>query len=256
MRQEKQNKVRLDELAKTSVFLVPEDYFVRLPEAVLAKTLENNVLLKQSALEVPDEYFHTLIRKVEGRIERQSPLSLPSSKASVFQTPDHYFENLSVQIQEQTQAQQQSPLALPETYFDSLADRIEEKVGKKGKVIKVDFRSDSVVRYAVAASILFLLTVGGLFYFNQSSQEGLTQKQNEEISKTLIASLDKQAIASYLEKQDIETHELVEYATIEKQQKIHSELGQEIMLHEIGTQEQINELRLEDLDMDELPSDI
>lgn len=256
MRQEKQNKVRLDELAKTSVFLVPEGYFVRLPENVLAKTVENNVVLKQSALEVPNDYFSTLAEKIEGRIAQQSPLSQPSAKASIFQTPADYFEDLTTSIQQQTNTQQQSPLSVPEAYFDSLADRIEEKVGKKGKVIKVDFRTGTVVRYAVAASLLLLLSVGGLFYFNRPTQVELAQKQNEEISKTLIASLDKQEIAHYLEKQDIESQELVEYATVEKQQKIHSELGQELMLQEISKQEHTQELRLDDLDMDELPSDI
>lgn len=115
----------------------------------------------------------------------------------------------------------------PEGYFDSLPDRIHKRIREKemqdgGKLV-----SFSRWAYAAAASVLILL-VAGVFFYQQPAEEGVSADTAEQ----LLADVPREAMLEYLQ------------------------ADAEVSVLQINlTEEEQEELLLEELDTYELPID-
>ena len=182
-------------IEKINVFSVPDNYFSFLPEAVLEKTQDTEAVFLQG---VP--------------------------KSNVFEVPENYFENLSENILQRIQSETDetiSPLLLslknsnvfevPKDYFTTLPDIILSRVQHTPVKIVPMHRQLFLKRFAAAAAILILLSLGTYrFIFNNHSstksfasldpyiQKGI-QMNDTNFNKTLN-NLSQDEIVGYLEK--------------------------------------------------------
>lgn len=266
MKNQNQNSIRLDLVEKKNIFSVPEGYFVFLPLKVSKRLLWGNKLLKQTIYKVPEDYFSTLSSSTKVKILKESPLSNPVFKEGSFLTPEAYFEELKTNTEDKLASSdlpeivKENALAVPEGYFESLSENIQIEINKKGKIQKVDFTSEPSVWYAAAASVALLLLSASFFLFlaRPSLKTAHTIHPSEALAMSMIASLDKKEIKQYLEKQgNMETHELIEFASEKKKEKIKSEFEQELLSAPLNEKEKQDlELEMSDVDVSELTSDI
>lgn len=142
----------LANIDKINVFKVPEDYF-----QLLDKRITTTVFLtrnkKNETQKVPEGYFEGLSNKIlstikntedaKGEIKNISPVLFSLKDKSTFTVPEHYFENLS------------------DTIFTKIRP-------KKAKVISIN-SSKRWWRYAVAAVVACIITIGSLQIFNKKS---------------------------------------------------------------------------------------
>jgi len=142
----------LANIDKINVFEVPEDYF-----QLLDKRITTTVFLtgnkKNETQKVPEGYFEGLSNKIlsaikntedaKEEIKNISPVLFSLKDKSTFTVPEHYFENLS------------------NTIFTKI------KV-KKAKVISIN-SSKRWWKYAAAAAVAGIITIGSLQIFNKKS---------------------------------------------------------------------------------------
>lgn len=142
----------LANIDKINVFKVPEDYF-----QLLDKRITTTVFLtgnkKNETQKVPEGYFEGLSNKIlsaikntedaKEEIKNISPVLFSLKDKSTFTVPEHYFENLS------------------NTIFTKI------KV-KKAKVISIN-SSKRWWKYAAAAAVAGIITIGSLQIFNKKS---------------------------------------------------------------------------------------
>ena len=92
------------------------------------------------------------------------------------------------------------PFEAPEGYFDSLQQKIDQRIdaGSKGKVVSVNWR---YIGYAVAASITLL--VAFLIGFSNLSKDELSVEQ-------MLAEISLEDCIAYIETSDMDIDEIVQ----------------------------------------------
>jgi hypothetical protein len=137
------------------VFTVPEGYFENFAASVWAK------LKKQQEPGAADE------------LKDLSPVLAAIPKQTPFDVPENYFTHLATGLPALVKEEalpeflqshtKQMPYAVPDGYFEELTAQVAAKVAKpKAKVVPLSVR---FMRYAVAATIIGVLAIGGFFYF-------------------------------------------------------------------------------------------
>ncbi|MEO6729960.1 MAG: hypothetical protein ABIN01_02000 [Ferruginibacter sp.] len=184
-------------LDKVNVFTVPEGYFDRIYDTVLAglKEEQGSTILPQNKYleDVPDGYFDQLadsilnkIKKAETateEIKHLSPVLYAIRNKNVFTVPEGYFKNISSLILNKIKTvdakeelailspllhrlQNKELFAVPNGYFDSLADNIIRKVQSgNARVVKMGSRN-LIIKYAIAAMMTGTLALGVYKYFD------------------------------------------------------------------------------------------
>lgn len=263
MENKNQNSFNLESAEKKNVFSVPENYFESLDQKIKDRIVELNPSLKTPVFGIPEGYFKSSRSSINRKISDSSVLDNPVLKESVFKTPEGYFHELEQRVDSvlfHENQKEENIFIIPDHYFETLNEKIQGKIGEKDNVIKFDFISENVVRYAVAASIALVLVASGLFFVfrNQSENQLAQTKANEKLANVLIATLDKNEVSNYLEKQEeVETHEIMEFASEKKKDRIKKDLEREIISASISNlDKQTIELDLNDLDEFEMPTDI
>ena len=144
---------------------------------------------EQPVFTVPDGFFENFAVSVWAKIKSQhsmnateelntlSPLLAAIPKLTPFSVPENYFSNLATGLPALVNEEaalpgllqshtKQMPYIVPDGYFDGLAAQVAAKVAKpKAKVVSLSAR---VMRYAVAAALIGVMAVGGIFYLNGS----------------------------------------------------------------------------------------
>ncbi len=229
MKQKGIHNFDLEQLEKLNVFILPDGYFTLLENEIKLKVSKQSLLARPNLFSVPEGYFKSLEAKIKGSI-------LPAVS-----------DNIQVHN-------------VPEDYFNSLENQIYSKIRSDKKVIKVDFRSSEIVKYAIAASVSLLLIASAILYFlpiNQSQYEVATKSEDLPV-KSMIAMLNKTDITIYLENnENIETHDIMEFTSPLKQKAINKELEKIMLPVKIGEKEkQTLQMELDEIDISDLQPDI
>ena len=268
MKSQNENRFSLNQVEKKNIFSVPADYFHLLPKRIEGRILDCNSELKKNIYQLPDYYFEQLSVQINDKVGSENILINSNLKDNVFIAPDAYFIHLQGDIQAKTSVKIRSTLdekaenihIVPDDYFDTLGDKIQERIGKKDNVVKVDFTTTSEFRYAIAASVTLLLIVSCVFFFQPYFVPQLSKVEDNQgaIAVSLIASLDKKEIKKYLEKEEgIEMHDIIEYSSDQKKQKIKADFENNLLSIDIGEKEKHSlEMEWNDIDVSELQTDI
>lgn len=140
---------------------------------------------------VPDGYFDGLAASIMGKIKSLeepadkeiaglSPLLAGISRSMPFYIPDNYFQNsieeLPFLINEDADSailsliDRVTPYQVPAGYFYNLPDQILKKVSQpKAKIIPIVRRR--WMRMAVAAMVIGILGLSGIFYFSHNNKD-------------------------------------------------------------------------------------
>ncbi len=146
-------------IEKINVFTVPDGYFVHLSTDILMgieKGLSNTA---SSVSDVPTGYFDTLADTILSKIKALdaedavteiralSPMLYSIQNENVFEVPKNYFENLS--------------------------ETVLNKVKPQPKVIKIQWRSSTFIKYAVAAVFTGAMALGVLKFAGGNKEDAL-----------------------------------------------------------------------------------
>ncbi len=261
--------LNLADIPKENIFKVPDSYFESLPGVFLQRPILGiNEDLQGVPLVIPKDYFENLHEKINRRIDELGGFQSLGAKESPFRVPEGYFESLETQLTHKIVPAKTDVFntnALPEDYFDTLTERIHERIeGREAPETKVVSLYPEIVRYAVAASVVIFLSIAFYFYQQKLGQEQSDVAQVQvpqpsmDLAKNMIASLSKSDVTQYLEQQDdMEHHELLEYTSVKKKDKIRAAFEKEILPLKIRKQERQDlELELDNMDISDLESDI
>lgn len=250
---------QLSDIPKEQIFRVPQGYFEHFTELLQQKhVLGLNETLQKLPFVSPDQYSDALTDQINERIDVLQGLTPAPQKDSPFKVPDQYFETLpSALIEKVLPVNVENPLELPDDYFDALEAKIHDRIDGKPER-KVVALYPQMLRYAVAASVVVVLGLAGYFYKQQILQPStLAHEHKVDLANTMIASLSKKEVQQYLEQQDVENQDLLEYTSSVKKQKIHAAFEKEILPVKIKEEErQDMELELDNVDISDITSDI
>jgi hypothetical protein len=179
--------------------------------------------------DLPAGYFQKISEVIMARIsaggiEENSVVGV-AGKSSPFSVPENYFEQLSFSILDKIKLAEEnnaikelkelSPLlagiskenvySVPEGYFDSLSTHISSSIKPQATVISFTSRK-TLVRFAVAASFLLMLTFGSYLFFTRPASQtdsyvklGLKQyKTGAQIDKGL-QNISEADLLTYLQ---------------------------------------------------------
>ena len=223
-------------LEKVNVFTVPDGYFEYLSTDILMGIDGENGILNltpnKSSTEIPVGYFNSLAGSILNKIKAQdieveadnlsSELIATKSK-NVFEVPAGYFESFAGSILAKiktaevedavTEIRALSPMLysiqnenifeVPQGYFGNLNTEVLDKVNPQPKVIKMQRRSSTFFKYAVAAAFTGVMALGIFKFTGADKPEALpayvtaglkVQDVDQELAK--IADDD---IVQYLE---------------------------------------------------------
>ncbi|HEY1024659.1 MAG TPA: hypothetical protein VGE26_05795 [Sphingobacteriaceae bacterium] len=149
-------------IGRSNPFIVPDGYFVELPQSIHDKiTLEETGLLKATGFSVPPGYFEILSDKIEASIAVEELKD--EVNADGFAVPPGYFERLTGHIQQQT-------------------------LHKEAKIRRLTF---SWIGYAAAACITVAIAVTLLFNNFTSIDDKLSTISDQEIENYLALYADQ-----------------------------------------------------------------
>ena len=191
-----------------------------------------NLTSDDSVAEVPAGYFDTLADSILGKIKAldieveavnlSSELTGIRSK-SVFEVPAGYFESLAGSILAKIKTEQaddaateiralspmlysiqsQNIFELPQGYFENLSGEVLDKVVPQPKVIKMQRRSSTFIKYAVAAAFTGVMALG-VFKFTNKDKEAVLPEyvtaglKMQDVDQEL-AKISNDDIVKYLE---------------------------------------------------------
>lgn len=162
-------------------FLVPENYFDTLPDAITNSIYVSGLkdVDAGSGYSVPDQYFSSLkdrilAQTIEEEFNAEGVLkNLPSSTG--FNTPDQYFQKLQSKILAQT-TEEAAPV-------------------KQSKIIRL--WHSGLLKYASAACFVLVAAFG--FYLNQQSYKSAAPTAAEIANEQMLYDMDEQDIIDHVE---------------------------------------------------------
>ena len=133
-------------IEKINVFTVPDGYFVHLSTDIfigIKNRLSNNV---PSVSDVPTGYFDTLADTIVSKIK-----ALDAEDAA---TEIRALSPMLYSIQNE------NVFTVPQGYFENLCGEVLDKVKPQPKVVAMQRRSTTIVKYAVAAALTGVMALG------------------------------------------------------------------------------------------------
>lgn len=213
------------------LFDVPNGYFDTLPSQIMAniKASEsetelnptlNNALTKSTLFDVPENYFDALsnniLSKIHARdaiIEGNVQIFKSVSAENPYHLPENYFESLSRNVFDRIvsddivsseEIESISPLLAtlkhknsyetPDTYFNAIdfAEKIQVKTIETKVVEHPAVKSIKWARWAAAASIILIFSVGGAkFLGTNSASVNPDQKLEQSLAKIPDAKIQE-----------------------------------------------------------------
>ena len=154
----------LAEIEKLNVFTVPEGYFNFFSDDVLAILKEENSNIKfgnviHFTTNVPQGYFDSLAETVLARVKEQQEVA-DLNELRILSPMLYSIQNENV-------------FTVPQGYFETLSDNINNKIKpQRSKVITIGKRSNTFIKYAVAAAFTGMMALG-VFKFSGSPANAL-----------------------------------------------------------------------------------
>ena len=187
----------LAQMQKVNVFEVPEGYFIRLAEKMTTRILleekDSFNFDKRNTQQVPEGYFDSLSDVILSKIKKEEAENNEEDFQKSFPVL-HSLKNKNV-------------FTVPENYFEGVSHQIINKI-KSHQPAKVISMKTRWWKYAAAAIIAGIITIGSLQIFNSSRDGGqipsyvessFQYKTPEQVDEG-IASLSDDEIIKYLEK--------------------------------------------------------
>ena len=188
----KQLSPTLAAIEKVNVFTVPAVYFEYLPADILMGIEKENGLSNYKTADVPVGYFDTLATSILTKIKAPdnedeatelsflSPQLFSIKKQRTFDVPHGYFDTLTGSILTKIKAhdnedaateigalspmlysiQNENVFTVPQGYFENLCGEVLDKVKPQPKVVAMQRRSTTIVKYAVAAALTGVMALG------------------------------------------------------------------------------------------------
>lgn len=217
--------------AEQHVFCIPENYFLDFPGKMTeliqwAESTEDPKLSlpEKNVFEVPEGYFENFRPALQARLDdfrqitEQSVTPWPSTKVTPYQIPAGYFEGLQKNVQKllsqqeipaDQEVEQLSPLLsslkhsqpyqVPAGYFEKAVH-----AGGEPRVKALEHpstRSIKLARWVAAASVIFILMLGGWQFLGNTSgthlspgtsfEKSLAEIPNARIKDWLSNNLDE-----------------------------------------------------------------
>jgi hypothetical protein len=184
-------------MEKVNVFTVPASYFEYIGADVLMRIEKENGFGTNTTADVPADYFDTLAASILTKIKTQEneETALSSELISIqqkntFEVPQGYFDTLAdtvlakIKTTETEDAateiralspmlysiQNQHVFEVPQGYFKNLSSEILDKVVVQAKVVTMQKRSSSFIKYAVAAAFTGVMALG-IFKFTSVDKQ-------------------------------------------------------------------------------------
>lgn len=180
----------LAKISRENPFTVPSAYFESLNENLntLAK-LESVRFENEDEFNLPENYFNQLAERIEDRIAMEAIQNLAPKEG--FKVPDAYFSNLT--------------------------ERINLRIEEKKAPAKLKEMFPTWMRYAAAASVVFV--IGIFFYFNSSSY----------IFTQQLSKVPDQDIINYLQFHSTvnDNQYLIEHITEDGLQQVSTDVSEE-----------------------------
>lgn len=224
----------------------------------IAKELEEAPLLlglKQGDAQffrLPDGYFEGLsariLEKAQGNARDEAAVFGDGQQLSqleampMFDVPGGYFENFAERLQGKIEEEEMGILAqlkgkqffsVPEGYFDRFPDALKTKLKAPKQVTIVRMWS-----LRIAAAVVILLGLVGLFTSMPSGQDQYVYLENEKVSE--------EAFFTLVDEENFGIDELASHLSFEELAEIESEIAP--ILPEAGLEDLINDLELSDLE--------
>lgn len=187
----------LAQMQKVNVFEVPEGYFSRLAEKMTTRILleekDSFNFDKRNTQQVPEGYFDSLSDVILSKIKKEEAENNEEDFQKSFPVL-HSLKNKNV-------------FTVPENYFEGISYQIINKI-KSHQPAKVISMKTRWWKYAAAAIIAGIITIGSLQIFNSSRdgdqipsyvESSFQYKTPEQVDEG-IASLSDDEIIKYLEK--------------------------------------------------------
>jgi hypothetical protein len=220
-------------IEKLNVFTVPEGYFERLSDDIVAgigyeRGVADIASSTDKAVDVPQRYFENLAETILARVKGESasdelrsvsPMLYSIQNENVFDVPQGYFDDLSDTILAKVKSenaadelktlspmlysiQNENVLEVPLGYFEGLSEEILNKVKPQEKqVIVMKRRTTTFFKYAVAAAFTGVMALG-VFKFTESPVKNgfpdYVGMQEKDVDKELSEISDEEII-KYLE---------------------------------------------------------
>lgn len=173
---------------KMPVFNVPEGYFERFADEVLAK-------IKGKQAVSPSDELASL-----------SPLLAAISRKMPFSVPDHYFEEAATGLPELIQEERLPevlstvgrvmPYEVPTGYFEGLPQQVLAKVARpSGRVISFN---RNWMRYAVAAVLIGIVALSSIVYFSSGSSNVDPATQSESWIAKKLKNVSNQELEEFI----------------------------------------------------------
>lgn len=200
--------------------------------------------------QAPSEYFSKLPETVTDMLSGDHPalLSAPSLKKMPYQAPDNYFRDLTSKILLETADKAEENISVTENtqqvpagYFDTLADQVLARVKSETPVVTLQPRKRNWVKYAVAATLMGLVVLAGITYFNTSpaKEDETALAIDTQVSRSLqsVSESDLEKMVSTLANETVgeKTPAVVNTATTAKTETLVAGL-----LNEVPTAELVN----------------
>jgi adenylate kinase len=226
-------------IGKANVFMVPEGYFEYLSNDIInGIKAENGLLIPAVAKlnsDVPAGYFDSLADSILNKIKAQdienaateiqalSPVLSGLQNKNIFETPVGYFDTLPDNVLQKIKTQHTKDAAaelrtlspmlysiqnenvfeIPQGYFEKLGDAVLNKVKPQPKVITMQRRSSTFLKYAVAAAFTGVMALGVFKFTGKHSVKTLPEyvtagMQIDDIDGEL-AKISDADIVKYLE---------------------------------------------------------
>lgn len=175
----------LASLPKENPFLVPEQYFDKLPgtisNSLYAKKLKEEITA--SGFIVPDQYFNSLAERIQTETIQLITAVFPASTG--FTTPDLYFQKLQSSILAKTI----TAAVVPETIVTPLPAR------KESRIIRL--WHSNLLKYASAACFVLVTAFG--FYLNHQDFSKDTTTSVDMANEQMLYDIDEQDIIDHIE---------------------------------------------------------
>jgi len=192
----------LASLQKVNPFIVPENYFDTLPDAISNSVYfdELKQTVPASGFTVPDNYFVSLQDRIQfATTDNTGSISEPLlDKFPVnagYSTPDQYFQKLQSRILAQTVELEQQAAITP-SLENAITPSVEEEIKPKAESKIVRLWHSGLLKYASAACFIVVAAFG--LYLNQQnfSQESTSV---EIANEQMLYDIDEQDIIDHVE---------------------------------------------------------
>ena len=171
--------------------------------------LLSKITLKNSAFDIPANYFDSIEDDVSAKIKSQELKKMSTDQ--IFETPEYYFDTIDDVIIAKLKAealQNSNSDTIPTPYFDSIEDAVFNKIKTKSRVISL---KNNIIKYAaplaIAASLLLLIILNNSN--NSITFDSIATSDIEALIEDGLIDIDAENLATIFSDIELNDSDLV-----------------------------------------------